>query len=372
MLHRLCLLLLCCASLAAVAAAPAPFTREVTRTPQGTFVVYHRAPATAADLEMPVIGAAQVQESFAYRVRDRKKRDVLRYVRVVFASDLPAAKIVDLYGGYLFGTATQTRDTDAATGAVTLTAGAKDDFRLAQVTPAGAGCTVRLERVRRFSYPPRVFTPNEARVARVLGEVAATYRQAGRLAVDVAQDAVLSPAMGDEKPPTLSWHVEYTRPAIISLTAAVNGALGLRITTEGKQLRVARPEKEDELRPFAGPLDCTVVPELRGDPLMRLLFGEDLLARRVDALALSAVPGAPRQQRMTLTFPDEEMTLTLLIDRPTNTVLRSEVYLAGEEDRWTRMVRTYTQQLLEPAAAPASPDAVPTRSQTEPPAATGP
>ncbi len=372
MSHRLfVLLLIIIAGLAAVAAAPAPFTREVARTAQGTFVVYHRVPATAADLEMPIVGAARTQESFAYRVRDRKQRDVLRYVRVVFTSERAAAATTTYYAGVLGAAAL--RETDATTGAVTLTAGTKDNFRLAQVTPAGEGCTVRLERVQRFSYPPRVYTEAEARVVRVLSEVAATYRQAGHLTVDIAQTAELSPAMGDQKPPTLSWHVDYTRPAAISVTATVNGALGLQITTEGKQLRVARPDQETELRPFSGPLDLTVVPELRGDPVMRLLFGEDLLARRVDALALSAVPGDPRLQRMTLTFPDEDMTIALVIDRRANTVARSEVYLTGEDGRWTRMVRAYTYQIVESSLpAPASTDAVPHRSQTELPAVTGP
>lgn len=370
--RRLFILLIAILSLVALAEEPPPFTREVSHTSEGTFVVYHRATATAVDLEMPIVGALRITESFVYHVRDRKKRDILRFAHVVFSSAKSAEETTAYYAGVLGASAA--RETDPATGAVTLTAGTAENFRLVVITPKPDGCDARLERVMRFTYPPRVYTADEQRVLRVLREVAATYRQAGHIAYAMAQNVELSPAMsGVNTPPTLCWQVDFTRPATISVTAKVGDTLGLAIVTKDGALQVTRPESPPEMRPLKDAITLTDVPELHGDPVARLLFGEDLLADGVDYLALSTVKGAPAQVAMTLTFPEQNEMLTLVIDRRSNTVLRSEVLTTGEQGRWTRMRRDYTDLQLTPAIpAPAPAGADTHRSQTESPAVPGP
>jgi len=354
---------------------PVPFTREVSRTPWGTFIVYHRAPAAADDLEMPLFPGALTDESFVYRVRDRKRRDVLRMARVTFITVSAPEAVAAVYARALGDGAA--RETNAETGEVTLTSGTADNLRLAVITPREQTCHVRLERIQQFTIPPRALTAAELRVVRVYAEVMATYRDARRVAFTVEQRTELSDAMADglrAPPPILTWQVDFTRPATLTLSAAVGETRGLGIVTTDGALVVSRQGRDDETRPIDGALTLETVPELRADPLARILFGETL-PDGADYLALSAVQDIPphQQVRMTLTFPEEAMVLTLDIDRRRNTVLRSEVLLTGEDHRWVRTIRTYTNCLLEPATpAPAPAGAVTHRSPTETPAATGP
>ncbi|OPZ86366.1 MAG: hypothetical protein BWY76_00980 [bacterium ADurb.Bin429] len=353
----------------------APFTREVSRTPWGTFIVFHRTPATTEDLEMPLFTGALTDESFVYRVRDRKKRDVLRMARVTFITLTPLEEVATFYARAL-GEG-MTRETNAETGEITLARGTADNLWLVVIAPKEKTCHVRQERIQQFTAPPRELTAEELRVARVYAEVMATYLRAPRIAVTVEQHTELSEAMAEgtrTSPPVLTWKIDFTRPASLTLSAAVGETLGLEIMTKDGALIVSRQGRDDETRPLDGAITLATVPELRGDPLARMVFGEDL-PTDADYLALSAMPGIPphKQVRMTLTFPEEEMVLTLLIDRQRNTVLRSEVLLTGEENRWVRTIRTYTDYHIEPAMPAPAPDGAAThRSPTEPPAMTGP
>jgi hypothetical protein len=318
------------------------------------------------DLEMPIIGGALVDESFVYRVRDRKKRDVLRMARVTLVTVTPAEEVAAFYTRVLGADAA--RETNKDTGEITLTTGTRDNLRLVVIAPKPGSCHVRQERLQQFTIPPRTFTEAEQRVVRVFSELAQTYAAAARLTYTMEQQVELSPAMGETKPPVLHWEIDYARPATLALTAHVGETLGLQIATKEGALLVTRPGREDETRPIKDAISLETVPELGGDPVARLILGEDLLAS-ADYLALSAVKDVPPHQQvlMTLTFPEEEMTLTLLIDRRRNAVLRSEVLLTGPEGRWTRTVRTYANLHIEPATS-----TIPHRSQTEPPAVTGP
>jgi hypothetical protein len=373
--------LACILATAAIAAAetvPAPppsdapvVTRETAKTPEGTVTIWRRTPATEADLEMPVCGHALVVESFAYRVRDRKKRDLMRYARIDLTSARPVDEVLDFYHGALGKDVA--RETDAKTGEITLTSGVEGNLRLVTIAPKAGYCDLRLERVQRYAIPPRVFTPREQQALRVLRAVEKTYRGANRVAFRVAQTFQMNWKPKEQaKIPTLTWSLDITRPQTVAVEASVDGVTALKMTTRGDGLLVSRQNQPDETRALKAPLDLAQLPELQSDPVSRLLLGDDLASARLDFLDLQAVPGVPRQARLVLTYPEESSTITLTIDLATSTVLQSAVVLAGEEKRRTTMLRDYTNIILAPASAPAPAAPATPRSQTAPPAVTGP
>ena len=118
--------------------------------------------------------------------------------------------------------------------------GEKANFRLVTILPQAQGCAVTIQRVQEYTVPPRVFDAREQRVLRVLAEVTKHYQAAQHVAYTMEQRTQLPATAGQPQPPVLTWTLDFTRPAQLTLTAAVGETTGLRITTEQDGLHVAR------------------------------------------------------------------------------------------------------------------------------------
>ena len=324
--------------------------QEAVSTDDGTFTVWHRTPAKEADLEMPFCTGILL-ESAVYRVRDRKKRDVLRYAIARFSTTQKIDEIVAQYRRALGLTARSEKAT--TTGVITLCDGIQDDCRIVSVTPQGAICRVTLTRIRRFTPPPRVYSDREQQALRILRDVAATYQAARRIAYHFEQTVTTTESNAtSQPPPVLMWDVEFVRPAQLRVTATLNGEPGLTITTTDGKLVVTRPGQPDETRPLTLPLTLAQVPELEGDVYAHLMLGDNLVTKLVDYLGLLPVDGQPltRQAQLVLTYPENMATLHLELEMTRKIVLRSVVAINDGTQR-AQIVRTYRDVILEPAAA---------------------
>lgn len=345
----------------------ASYTNELVHTEEGNFYLTHRTPAKSADVRMPIFSGGTTEESFAYRVRDRKLRDLLFLARMRITYPRPAGDLKLFYLGALGETAAE--ETDAKTGVITLTAGEQDHFRLVEITPQEQGCAVKLERVQQFTIPPRVYTETEQRIVRVLNDVASRYRTAEVVSYIVEQTMILpKDTPKEEQPPTLLWSVAFTRPAQLAVTtSAGRDSVGMRITTKDGALRVHQPAaEEDEVREIVGGyLSINDVPELRNDPVARLMLGGTLLTDQLDYIGMSSVKDVPtnRQAEIILTYPDRQETLHLFIDLRQKTILRCETVVShdGQTARTIRSYRTIkSDPIPEPTPPqPASPPATP-------------
>lgn len=343
-----------------VAAGAPPY--EVAHTDTGTFLIWHRSPALETDLGMPVLPAdATVQDSIVYRVRDRKRFDVARYARVRLSTTQPPQTLVAAYTRALGEVQTVT---DATSGEITLSSGVQNDFRLVIITPAAKDCTVRLERVQRFTVPLRVYTPREQRVQRVAAEITRTYRTASFMSYQVDQQPI-APLPDKGSVPTLHWTITFRRPAELTVEATQDGALGLRIVTRDGALVVTHPGKPDEIRPIpSSGLTLEHVPELADDPVACLLLGEELITPDVDYFTLASVQTLPthQQQDLVLTLPEMTLTLRLRFDLVRRSILHSETLVRADETT-TGMRRTYDHVML---AYPTPETMLPSQLQTPP------
>ncbi|HEY3380020.1 MAG TPA: hypothetical protein VGL77_21305 [Armatimonadota bacterium] len=360
-LHLLCLAL-CLPVVAAWNGQPST-QKEKVRTSEGVFLLFYRIPAQPADLAMPLYSKGTVEETFVYRVLDRKQRDLLFFARVRITSPQPAATVRQFYQDALGKDCAQS--TDAKTGEMTLTVGTKELFRLVVISPKDTGCAIRLERMHTYNIPARVYTDSEQRVISLLQAVGAAYGQAGRVRYTLQQQAIVPGATPGQQPHQLTWTVDYRRPAQLQVTAAVGDTIGLRLTTEqgtrkvvreGEVTEVASPvlrihqqRGNDQIRPLNGKIVIDDVPELAEDPVANLMLGESFVTPLVDTLAMRAVPGsAGRQSEVTLTYPDNNETVHLIIDLQRKTIVRADTTIATEGRPSMRVVRTYANLVLDP------------------------
>lgn len=324
---------------------------EVARTPEGNFTIFHRTPASTADLEMPIPKQCTMGVSTVYRVQDRKGRNLLYLARAELTTAQSAASIIAFYQHALRKDAEQERETK--TGTVTLTDGEKDHFRLVAITPKGAGCTFRLEHVQHFTIPPRVYTKSEQQVIDLLHAVAANYATAQQVSYEMEQRVIMSVKDKTEKaPPTLHWKTVFTRPGQLHVTAGADEVVALEISTEGESLKVHRQVGGDETREFVGSITLDDLPEMQDDPVAGLMFGETLVNRLLDTLSMRAIKGTPagEQTEVILTYPDTNETLHLIIDLRKKIILRSETIITDDTESVTN-VRTYTNTTVTPPVA---------------------
>lgn len=327
-------------------AAEPTIQKELVPTPGGNFYIWHRTPAAEADLGMPIVTGATVQQSFVYRVRDRKLRDLQFLARVQLTSPQPADELRQWYLATLGNGAAQ--ETDAKNGEITIVVGEKDDFRMVVITPQPQGCQLRLEHVQQFTIPARVFTAQEQPVVNLLGEVADNYHAARRVSYTMQQEVVLPPEAGEEQPGTLNWSVDFQRPARLTVTAQVEKIVALKITTAKQALQVETQTGKPEIRPIADEITLDDVPELNEDPAVGLIFGESLIDDQLDDLTMRDIKDrqGKRQVEVTLVYTDQHETLRLLIDPQNKTVLRCETSITDEGET-TKVIRTYTKMTLE-------------------------
>lgn len=333
-------------------AAPAAATAaEAVHVGDGTYLLSRHTPATTADLEMPIFKPSTVGKSFAYLVRDRKQRDLLHYARLDLTTTQPPANLLRFYRVALGAQAiTQTEKTS---GEITVAAGVKDDVRLVTISPRATSCQVRLERVKRFTIPPRAYSAREQQVIHILAQVAHTYQHAEHVSYRVEQhneDQSASPPQQVQH-----WSIDYHRPRQQLQISVSDGTKPLlAITTETDHLLVTVPGRKTEQRPFGKKITANLLPELQDDPVARLMLGDTLITEHVDELTLEAVAGVPavQQAKITLTFPDNNMTLTLVIDLRQHTILRSEMHVTEEKEK-QQFLRIYTDLHLDlPASVP--------------------
>ena len=322
---------------------PVTPTVETVHTEDGTYFLWHQSPATAADLEIPLM-QGKVQESFAYRVRDRKQRDILRYARVSFTIAQSPAEVINFYHTSLGKQAVV--NTAQKSGEVTLTTGTQDNLRLVTATPQAHGCLVQLERVQRFTIPPRSYTAQEHQVLRVLESVAQHYRMARHVAYTVEQHSTTNKSHTMTE--TQSWVVDFHRPDGLQISVTTGAKTVLTISAQEHRLVVTATGAKEQRRTFGAKITPELLPELRDDPVARLMLGDALVTASVDYLTLSRVAGAPPEQQaeVILTYPDRNATLFLYLDLRQKTILRSEM-LTPQEDGRQRIVRTYRHMQVD-------------------------
>jgi len=353
------------------AADPAPFEKETVYTDAyGTVRQFHRAVATDADLGMPVWKDGELLQQGVYRLRDRKNRDILFYAFARFTTAKPVEEVASFYLDALGADAR--RDTDKATGDVTVFCGEKPDFRLVAITQKDGAIHLTLEHVQRFPNPPRAYTEREQQVIRVVEEITRAYHNARRIAYTMEQRIETTPAV-EHTAPVLVWQCDFRRPKSLAVTVSAEGVVGLEIKTQGDKLVITRPNTDPQERAIGETLTSATVPEVQSDPVARLILGDTLISDEIDYFGLQAVGNLPlaQQVEVILTFPDDLAVLRLTLDRPRGVILRAET-IVTQEDRQTRVIRTYHYTVPAPAPAPALPAANTTAPVTpaKPPAPT--
>jgi len=330
----------------------------------GTFNHFYRQEVVPADLEMPIWRDGLQLSSGVYRVRDRKNRDMVRYVFVRLTTSHTAETIANYYQQFLGGSAR--RDVDPVTGEVMVFSGVPAHCRIITITPKEGYCRVLLERVQHFTIPPREYTAREQQVIRMIDEVTRTYQAAEHVAYAMEQQVVRASA--EAPAPPLRWAVDFRRPHTLAVHVTAQGVSGLDIATRGDRLVVTRPEQPEDVREIAGAITAPLVPELQGDLVARLMLGDILISDEIDYLVLLPVGDAPlhQQVKVVLTFPEESATLHLWIDRQRNIITQAEtvINIDGEE---TRVTRSYHDTIVDaPPAAPLQHQSPPSAAVTPP------
>jgi len=352
--HRLVGMLVCALWLSAFSApgraedAPAvPTGKETVYTDAyGTVTQLYRDSATEADLGMPVWQDGELLSSGVFRVRDRKDRDMLRYAYARFSAAQGMEEVAAFYLRALGKGAR--RDTDKDTGEVTVFIGDKENSRVVTISPKNGNSLLLLEHIEHYTIPPRVYTEQEKQVKRVVEEISRAYREARRVSYTMEQQVETDPPA--EKPaPALTWKLDFRRPRQFSLSVSAMGMVGLEIATQGDKLVISRPGEEAVERQIGPVLASSNVPELRNDPIARLLFGDALISEQVDSLALLPVGDIPldREVEAVLTYPEDKAVLHLRIDRQRGVITRVTTVVRQEEGE-TRVIRSYTDTVLEP------------------------
>jgi len=355
------------------AADPAPFEKETVYTDAyGTVKQFYRATVADADLGMPLWTDGQPLQQGVFRLRNRKDRDVLRYAFARFTTAKPVEEVAAFYLNALGKDAR--RDTDKETGNLTIYCGEQANFRLVTLARADGATRLTLEHVERFPTPPRVYDEREQQVARVVEEITRGYQAARHVAYTMEQRIETTPAT-EQPAPALIWQLDFRRPKTLAVTVSAEGTVGLQIGTQGDTLTVTRQGAAPDTRGIGEAITSDTVPEIQSDPVARLLLGDTLISDEIDYLGLQPVGSLPLSQQVEviLTFPEDLAVLHLTIDRQRGVVLRAET-VVKQEDRETRVIRTYNNTVLEPAPVavtkPATPAVTAPVTPTKPPAPT--
>ena len=320
---------------------------ERVSSTKGRYLLWHRRPATEQDLALPFYPQGLTLESYAYRVRDRKHRSVLFYACYQCTTTRTPAEVLAFYAT-TFG-ADAPRTTDAATGVITQVIGPRDNCRLLEITPLDGVRHLKLEHVRHFAIPPRVYTPRERQVMRVLDAVTASYRQMPYLAYRMEQHVADATRSTPPSPPVI-WAVTLERAAHLTASAMVNGVLVLHIGAKDGVVTVSRPSQSTTQRPYTGALTKAVLPEIDDDVALRLALGDSLITDTVDYLAICPVAGKSLDQELVveLTYPESAVTLRMRLDMQRKVLLRSQI-TEKSEDGTLRVLRTYTYATSTPS-----------------------
>ncbi len=337
----------------------APAVKSAIESADGTYLIWHRTPADSMDLQMSLDLPGIVLNSDAYRVRDRKRRDIAFYASVRITTVLSPEEIIARYAREL-GPDVR-RETLDATRETTLVAGTDRAYRLVVVAPMEGHCRVRLERVEHFEIPPRVYTEREQQVVRLVEQVQRQYAQARSVRYQV-KHWVESPDAGEGTgvSPTLQWSVEYTRPAQLSMLVTLDEVTALQVKTRDNALIVSRQvQQEDETRPIEDGITLSLVPELRDDPVARMMLDDGVLGAQVDYLAILSMTTGDEGRRadVVLTYPENDNALYLTIDLDRQLVLRSVVEQRYDSQK-VRHIREYAGMAIDPAATLVLPDHV--------------
>lgn len=289
-------------------------TPDIAKTPAGNFFVYYRTPATAEDLGLPIPAGGEILDSLVYRVRDRQRRDLLFMARLRMNSPLTAQQAIAHFLPAM-GTGV-TRENDAASGGISLAAGVVDDLRLVTITPRKEGSTLRLERLQKFTLPPREFNDAEQQVVKLLAQIAGYYRQVQEISYAVEQLAVVPDlTAANEMPETLYWKISFRLPDEVNLTAVSADIEGLRISSKDNQLHIKRQTGAEEIREIGATLTLDILPELADDPVSGMVLGESLVNPLLGDLKMEKITTpAGEQAKITLQYPDTGEVLTLLVD----------------------------------------------------------
>jgi hypothetical protein len=332
--YSIILILLCGGILSAFAAKPlmakAPAMKDAVSTPQGTFALWYRSPATIADVEMPNPDKSLIINSFVYRVRDRKNRDILRYSRVYMTTSMNTPEqITNFYRG-VFGK-NYGEATDAAKKETLICSGIDGDFRLVTIMDKEKYCRIKLERVRQYAVPPRVYTDREQKILSLLQDVAAKYRQTRRLQYNMTRTDTGTGVATNLAP--LQMKVDFIMPDKITVKGDRAGKPEVRIWTKSNGLLVQRDGAKDVLRSITGQLTTDDLPELEDDAVARMMLGENVINNATDYIMIQDAPKTNKgsQSEVVLTFPEDRATMHIFINQADKTINSTMTKYEGDD-----------------------------------------
>lgn len=328
------LILLCGGILSAFAAKPlmakAPALKDAVATPQGTFALWYRSPASITDVEMPNPDKSLVINSFVYRVRDRKNRDILRYSRVYMTTSVETPEQIANFYRAVFGK-NYGEATDADKKETLLCSGIDGDFRLVTIMDKGKYCRIKLERVRQFAVPPRVYTDREQKILSLLQDVAAKYRQTRRLQYNMTRTDTGTGVATNLAP--LQMKVDFIMPDKITVKGDRAGKPEVRIWTKSNGLLVQRDGAKDVLRSITGQLTTDDLPELEDDAVARMMLGENVINNATDYIMIQDAPKGNKgpQSEVVLTFPEDKATMHIFINQIDKTINSTMTKYEGDD-----------------------------------------
>lgn len=310
--------------------AKAPALKDAISTPQGTFALWYRSPANITDMEMPNPDQALTINSFVYRVRDRKQRDILRYSRVYMTTSTETPEQIANFYRQVFGK-NYGEATDATKKETVICSGVDGNFRLVTIMDKEKYCRIKLERVRQFTVAPRVYTDQEQKILTLLQDVAAKYRQTHRLQYSSTRTDSGSGVAKNLAP--LQMKVDFIMPDKITVKGDRAGKPEVRIWTKPTGLLVQRDGAKDILRSITGPLTIDDVPELEEDSVARMMLGENVISNSTDYIMIQDAPKSKKgpQSEVVLTFPEDNATMHIYINQIDKTINSTMTKYKGDD-----------------------------------------
>ncbi|MEI6519912.1 MAG: hypothetical protein WCO98_07730 [bacterium] len=333
--YSILLMLLFGSLLAVLAAKPisstkAPALKDAISTPQGTFALWYRSPATVTDMEMPNPDQALTINSFVYRVRDRKQRDILRYSRVYMTTSTKTPAQIAAFYRQVFGK-NYGEATDVTKKETLICSGVDGNFRLVTIMDKDKYCRIKLERVRQYSVAPRVYTDREQKILSLLQDVAAKYRQTHRLQYNMTRIDSGSGVAKNLAP--LQMKIDFIMPDKITVKGDRAGKPEVRIWTKPNGLLIQRDGAKDVLRSITGPLTTEDLPELEEDSVARMMLGENVINNSTDYIMIQDAPKTKKgpQSEVVLTFPEDKATMHVYINQLDKTINSTMTKYEGDD-----------------------------------------
>ncbi len=304
--------------------------KDVVATPQGTFTLWYRSPASVNDLEMPNPQQILILNSFVYRVRDRKQHDILRYSREYMTTSESPAAMAQFYRTF-FGE-NYSEATDEIKKETLICSGVDGDFKLVTITDKDKYCRIKLERVRQYAVAPRMYSDREQKILSLLQDVAAKYRQTRRLQYNMTR---IDSGFGMAKNLSpLQMKIDFIMPDKITVKADRAGKPEVRIWSKPQGLLVQRDGAKDVFRSITERLTTEDLPELNDDSVARMMLGENVINGSTDYIMIQDAPKNKKgpQSEVVLTFPEDNAAMHIFISQIDKTINSTVTKYNGDND----------------------------------------